>query len=221
MNGVNKQGPREKARLFGIESLSDQELLAILIRTGYKGCSALDIAAEILNDYSLIDLPKMDLSKILEFKGIKEAKALELLTCFELTKRIAYQEIQDKDIVESPTGLIEWLKQEIGHYQQEHFLVVFLNTKNHIISYRVIFKGTLDTSIVHPREIFKLAVQLSASRLICVHNHPSSDITPSSKDIEITKLLCMAGDTMGIPLLDHIIIGQNDYYSFRANQLID
>ena len=213
--------PREKAQMYGFQSLSNQELLAILIRTGYKGSSALHVAQDILDRFLLIELPSLDLSQILQIKGIKEAKGLELLASFELSKRISYQQVLDKNVVDTPDVLLKWLKSEIGFCHQEHFLVTFLNTKNHIISYRTIFIGTLDTSIVHPREIFKAAIQLSASKIICVHNHPSSDSKPSNKDVELTKMLQEAGALVGIPLLDHIIIGQNSFFSFKANQLIE
>jgi len=187
--------------------------LAILIRCGYHGCSALQIADKLLSKYGLINLPLLSLKDIMMIKGLKQTKALELLACFELSKRILAQKCINNDIVKNPESLILWLRQQMGFNQQEHFMVVFLNTKNHIINHKTLFIGSLDVSVAHPREIFKEAVACSASKLIVVHNHPSGDVTPSDKDIELTKILEKAGKLMGIPVIDHLIISKTGYYS--------
>lgn len=191
--------------------------MAILIRHGYQGCSALEIADQLLASYGLANLAVLTLAQIKAVKGLKDTKALELLACFELSKRMLSSQTLKTDIIRNPDNLLLWLRQEIGFNHQEHFLIVFLNTKNHIIRHQTLFIGSLDVSIAHPREIFKAAVACSAAKFIAVHNHPSGDITPSEKDIELTKILENAGKMMGIPLVDHLIVSRSDYYSILHN----
>ena len=211
---INEQErPREKAWRYGIRSLSDEEVLAILVRNGYKGKSSLQIASEILLLYPLQQLPYLEISNLTEIKGIKEIKALELLANFELARRVSEREVQKRDIVTNQTVLLEWVKKEIGYATQEHFIAIYLTTKNHIIAYKKLFSGTLNTSVVHPREIFKWAVSYSAAKIICVHNHPSMDCSPSKQDIALTELLVEAGEMMGIPVVDHLIVSGKNYYS--------
>lgn len=208
--------PREKLIQYGVRSLSDTELLALVMRSGTKACSVLDLAQTILDQAKgLLGLATLEYHHLVQIPGIKKAKACELLAIGELSRRMALTQSMDVDIVDQPMRLIQWLRKELGGLDQEHFLVVFLNTKNHILGYRILFRGGLDRSIVHPREIFKHAVAYSAARIIVVHNHPSGDVTPSSNDYQVTQVLEEAGATMGIPLLDHIIISQSGYTSLR------
>ncbi|MDD3923989.1 MAG: DNA repair protein RadC [Erysipelotrichaceae bacterium] len=209
--------PRERAVSVGVENLHDRELLAILIRHGYQGCSALGIADELLNKYGLAKLPSLSLKQITNIKGIKKVKALELLACFELSNRIMSQQIFDEDVIDNSQKLVKWLRSQLGFVQQEHFIVVFLNTKNHIITYKTLFVGSLDVSVAHPREIFKEAVACSAAKFIAVHNHPSGDVTPSEKDVSLTDILSKAGKMMGIPLIDHLIVSRFSYHSIMHN----
>jgi len=118
-------------------------------------------------------------------------------------------------VIDQPSRLVNWLKKELGSSQQEQFMVVFLNTKNHIIGHKILYMGGLDRSIVHPREVYKEALKVSAARIIVVHNHPSGDVHPSENDHLVTKVLEEAGDTMGIPLLDHLIVSHYGYTSLR------
>ncbi len=213
--------PREKALKYGVKSLSNIELLAILIRSGYQGCSSLKIAEDILvKACGIGNLSRLKLSDFLKIKGIKETKALELLTCIELSKRMAYEECLETDVIDKPNKLVSWLNKEIGSSDQEEFMVVYLNVKNRIIGYRILFKGTIDSSIVHPREIFKEALLLSSSRVLLVHNHPSGDITPSEADIQSTLKIIEAGKLMGIKVIDHIIVTNNRYFSFANAEII-
>jgi DNA repair protein RadC len=211
------QRPREKAIKLGVDQLHDRELLAIMIRHGYQGCSALQIADQLLMEFGLDRLPSLSLKQITKIKGLKDIKAIELLACFELSKRIMANQVLSTDVVNNPQTLIDWLKRQVGFLQQEHFIVVFLNTKNHIITYKTLFIGSLDVSVAHPREIFKEAVACSAAKIIAVHNHPSGDVTPSEKDVSLTELLNKAGKMMGIPLIDHLIVSKHSYHSIMHN----
>lgn len=211
------QRPREKAIKLGVDQLHDRELLAIMIRHGYQGCSALQIADQLLMEFGLDRLPSLSLKQITKIKGLKDIKAIELLACFELSKRIMAYQVLSTDVVNNPQTLIDWLKRQVGFLQQEHFIVVFLNTKNHIITYKTLFIGSLDVSVAHPREIFKEAVACSAAKIIAVHNHPSGDVTPSEKDVSLTDLLNKAGKMMGIPLIDHLIVSKHSYHSIMHN----
>lgn len=216
-----EERPREKAELYGIKSLSNVELLAILIRSGYEGTSSLQIAENLIRKSNgLSFLSRLSLQDLFEIKGIKKVKALELLACFELSKRMAFCEAMNRDIMDNPNALIHWLRLELGNETQERFLVVYLNVKNHILSYDILFTGTVDSSLVHPREIFKEACLKSASRIILVHNHPSTDLKPSSADIELTKKLVDGSEVIGIEVLDHIIVSNQGFMSFRASGLL-
>ena len=204
-----------------MDKLSNRELLAILIRVGYRGNSALDISDEILKmTNGVAKLPSTTLKDLMKVKGIKKAKGIELVAVFELVKRCHYQMCLDVDIIDSPKVVISWLQKELGSLKQEHFLVVFLDTKNHIIATKSLYIGGLNSSVVHPREIFKEAFSRSASKLIIVHNHPSQDVTPSSNDIEVTNNLCEVAKIMNIPIIDHIIVSGSNYFSFKENSLL-
>lgn len=216
-----QERPREKAFKFGIKVLSNRELLALLIRSGYQKQSALDIADNLLREYgSLRNCLTLDLKELMKHKGIKIAKGLEILATIELAKRMMYEDVEQKDIVTSPSSLISWLKLRFGDLQQEHFVVVFLNTKNCICDYEIISKGGLDSANVHPREVFKKAIKIGCAKIICAHNHPSFDVTPSNADIEVTKKLVEASKMLNIFLVDHVIVGPKHYYSFKENNLI-
>lgn len=221
---INKEErPREKARISGISTLSNRDLLAIILRSGTNGISAMQLADMILNESgSLCDLMSLDFAQLNQIKGIKEAKALQLLSCFELSKRIAFDESRQMEIqVDHPKILADWLNKEIGFTSQEHFIVIFLDNKNKIISYKTLFIGSLNSSIVHPREVFKAAIEIKAAKIIVAHNHPSGDMEVSDADIVSTKALSETGKIVGIPLLDHLIVGKNKYISFAQKLLID
>jgi len=212
--------PREKVILYGVQTLANRELLAILLRTGYQGKSSLELADEVLRVGGIGQLPQMTLQDWTNFKGIKEAKAIELMAVFELVRRCSFEYAKNVDVVTSPERLIDWLKREIGHLQQEHFLVVFLNVKNHIIGYKTIFIGGLDKANIHPREIFKEAFSRSACKIVLVHNHPSQDVIPSKEDHYVTMQLQDVSKIMHIPIVDHIIVSSHRWFSFRKQGLI-
>lgn len=204
----------------GVQSLANRELLALIIRSGNKNNSVLDIADQILlKSDGLNYFVKLEKEDLMSIKGIKENKALELLACIELSKRLAYQKFKNSETW-SFQNQINWLQQLIGSEKNEHFLALFLDTKNHVMCYETLFIGTLDKSVVHPREIFKEAVRKSASKIIIAHNHPSNDCTPSISDMQTTDRIKEAGEVMGIPVIDHIIVGHGSYFSFAEAGLL-
>lgn len=204
----------------GIHTLANRELLALIIRSGNKNNNVLEIADQILLRYDgLNNILKMEIEDLMSIKGIKENKALELLACIELSKRLAYHKFKNSEDW-SFKNQISWLQQILGSEANEHFMVLFLDTKNKIISYGTIFVGTLDKSIVHPREVFKEAVRRSAGKIVIAHNHPSNDCTPSMSDVETTERMKEAGEIIGIPIVDHIIVGHGSYFSFAEAGLI-
>ena len=214
--------PREKAKQFGIQTLSNRELLALLLRSGTKKKSVLEVGDEVLAlKDSLGALSQISLLELKRISGIQDAKALELLAAFEIGKRIAFDEVIHRRSIEHPEDIMVWLSQEIGYAQQEHFLVLFLDQRNHVISYKTLFIGTLTKASVHPREIFKEAMKQGCAKIICVHNHPSGDTTPSDADIMLTNAIVEAGNMVAIPLVDHLIVSQNTYTSFRQCELMD
>ena len=213
--------PREKALKYGVSTLSNRELLAILLRSGINNISSLELADNILiKSNGLKGIRQLGINELKKIKGIQDVKAIELLVTFELANRILYQESLDKNVVSSPESLINWLRLEIGYLKQENFVVIFLDTKHHIIDYKIVFKGTLNASLVHAREIYKEAISKSASAIIVSHNHPSGDCTPSKADIEVSERLYDVGNLMEIRLIDHIIVSENDYFSFAKNSLL-
>ena len=209
--------PREKALEYGLSSLCDFELIAIILRSGYQGVSVTSLAQQVLDKYPLDKLSNISIDDIIKIKGIKEAKALELLVCFELSKRVSLYIGKREDVINNPKALLNFIKSEIGSLSNEQFLVVCLNTKNVIIKYKIMFIGTVDVTVVHPRDIFKFAIKNNATRIICAHNHPSGDVTPSKQDIEITKIIKETGEMVGIPLLDHIIVSNSEVYSILGS----
>jgi len=218
---VNER-PREKALKYGIATLSNRELLALLLRSGNSGFSVFDIADELINVHgSLAKLGHLDITELMKHKGIKVAKALELQACMELTTRMLAEELADIDVINSPQQLVSWLRLKFGWETQEQFIVVFLNVKNAIAHYEVVAKGGLDSTFVHPREVFKQAIKLSCAKIICVHNHPSGDVQASKADIDVTKALLQAAKLLRIELLDHLIISDRAYFSFKDNGLLN
>ncbi len=219
---AKNERPREKALKYGIKILSNRELLALLLRSGFSNYSSLDIADDLLSTHgSLNRLLHLEISELCQHRGIKIAKALELLACTELASRMMSEELEESDVISSPQLLVNWLRLKFGFENQEQFIVVFLNVKNKVCYHEVISKGGLDSASVHPREVFKQAIRLSCAKIICVHNHPSGDVEPSPTDMAVTKSLLEAARVLKIDLLDHIIIGSSRHFSFKDNGLLN
>lgn len=208
--------PRERLVRQGASSLSNQELIAILLRTGTKQESVLHLANRVLNYFEQIqELKNASIEEITAVKGIGQAKAVQLLAAVELGKRLSQQKTDDKFTIRSPKDAATYLMQDMTSLNQEHFVTLFLNVKNQILHKQTIFIGSLNASIVHPREIFREAVKRSAASIICAHNHPSGNPAPSKEDIDVTKRLYEAGLLMGIELIDHVIIGDHQFISLK------
>ncbi|WP_100794399.1 RadC family protein [Viridibacillus soli] len=208
--------PRERLKRQGAESLSNQELIAILLRTGTKEESVLHLANRVLTSFEqLHELKHAAIEEIMSVKGIGEAKAIQLLAAIELGRRLAQQRTEERYTIRSPQDAATYLMADMTALLQEHFVALFMNVKNQIIHKQTIFIGSLNASIVHPREIFREAVKRSAASIICAHNHPSGNPAPSPEDIEVTKRIQEAGYIMGIELLDHVIIGDHQFISLK------
>lgn len=213
--------PREKLVKYGVSSLSNTELLAILIRTGTKDASAIDLARQILstNQMGLRVLTDSTVEELSQVKGIGMSKACQLLSAIELGKRLASSS-KDVYCIKSPKDVSDLLMEEMRYYKKEYFKTILLNTKNEAISLELISVGSLNSSLVHPREVFVNAIKKSTSSIILVHNHPSGNPYPSKEDISITKRLIEAGRIIGIDVLDHVIIGDGSYCSLKEQAMI-
>ncbi|MGW7886047.1 RadC family protein [Staphylococcus xylosus] len=219
---ANNQKPRERLINNGSAHLSDVELLAILINTGRKGFSSLDIANELLKSVeSLKQLKALSINDLNKVKGIGLYKALILKAAFELGERMHSGSLEEKIQITSPQDVANFMMGKIEHLTQEKFIVLFLNSKNVIIKQKTIFIGTLNSSVIHPREIFSEAIKCASNAIVVLHNHPSGDTTPSKEDIRATNRLRECGEILGIDLLDHIIIGDHTYMSMVEDGYFD
>lgn len=212
----HEERPRERMMHYGAESLSQAELLAILLRTGTRRESAIHIAQRILNQIgSLRQLADLSIEELMTIKGIGPAKAVQLKAGIELGRRMANSRLNEPVTIRSPQDAAELLTEQLRYLQKEHFVCLFLNTKNHVVAQETLSMGSLNASIVHPREVFRAAIKCSSASIICAHNHPSGDPTPSPEDISLTKRLLQAGDIVGIDVLDHLIIGDSSFVSLK------
>jgi len=212
--------PREKLLELGKENLTNSELLSILLKTGLKGENVENISLKLLNKYNIEELKDISLEELISIKGIGKVKAIELIASIELGKRIYLKENKKLNKLSTPKDIYEYVKYLFVDKKQEYFYCLYFNNKQELINKKLLFIGTINQSITHPREIFKEAYKLSASTIICIHNHPSNDTTPSKEDIRFTKSLVEIGKIQGIPIIDHIIIGNNNYYSFLEQNKI-
>lgn len=216
--------PYEKCLRYGAESLTNTELLAVLLRTGVKGMNALELARNILNlqteEESLLNIHQLTLSKLKRIKGIGSVKAIQILCISELAKRLAKSTAKEGLIFHSPSTIAKYYMEEMRHQKQENMKLLMLNTKTKLIGETNISKGTVNASLISPRELFIEALNCEAVSIILLHNHPSGDPTPSESDILLTNRIKAAGELIGVELLDHIIIGNNCYISFLEEKMI-
>jgi DNA repair protein RadC len=208
--------PRERFIQNGPASLSNHELIAILLRTGTKDESVLQLSNRLLTNFEGLRLLKdATLEEMTEIKGIGQAKAIQILAAVEIGRRITNLNYTDRYVIRSPEDGANYVMNDMRFLSQEHFVCLYLNTKNQVIHKQTIFIGSLNASIVHPREVFREALKRSAASIICLHNHPSGDPSPSREDIEVTKRLVECGKMIGIDVLDHLIIGENKFVSLK------
>ena len=209
--------PRERLLKEGAQALSNQELIAVILGTGTRKESVLQLSQRILHYFNGLRLLKESTVKELKLiNGVGDTKAMQLLAAIELGSRVhKLAQVEDRVVIRSPEDVSRFVMEDMRFLQQEHFVALYLNTKNYVIHKKTVFIGSLNSSIVHPREIFKEAFRHSAASIICLHNHPSGDPTPSREDIEVTKRLVESGRVVGIELLDHIIIGDKKFTSMK------
>ncbi len=207
--------PRERLVKKGPASLSDSELLAIILRTGSRKENVLNLSQRILNQYNLKQLSRINLTQLMKVHGIKESKAAQISACFEIARRLESCTEDIKPKINSPEDVYRLIYPRLREQKKEMFIELCLDTKNQVIKEETISIGSLNANIVHPREVFKMALAESAAHIIVAHNHPSGDPTPSREDIEITKKLVETGSIMGITVLDHVIIGDGRHFSMK------
>lgn len=211
-----EERPRERLLKLGPRALSNQELLSIILGSGTKHESVLLLAQRLLMHFEGLSLLKdASVEELTAIKGIGVVKAVNIIASIELGRRMHALKSKDSSVIRSPEDGADFVMEEMRDLKQEHFVVLFLNTKNQVIHKQTIFIGSLNASIVHPREVFKEAVKRSAASIICAHNHPSGDPTPSQEDIHVTKRLAESGKMLGIELLDHLVIGDRKFVSLK------
>lgn len=208
--------PRERLYQYGSENLSDEELISIILKTGTKGMSVKEVSLKLLENVGNIKrLKDIGINTLMGINGIGRVKAIEIKAAIELGRRIYIENNKLSGVIlNNSLKIYEYFKDLVGNKKQEYFYTVYVDTKGRYIDKKCLFVGTINNSIVHPREIFKEAYLLSANGIICIHNHPSGDPTPSKEDVMITKKIKEIAMIHGIKLVDHLIVGVNSYYSF-------
>jgi DNA repair protein RadC len=209
--------PREKLMQYGPARLSNSELLAIILRSGKKGENVVDLSNKILKKFKAENLPAISFGELKTFPGLGPAKACEILACFELGKRLLKGKAAEFYL--KPEDVYKELR-DIRDHKKEHFVIFFLDSRNQEIRRDVISVGSLNASLVHPREVFEPAVKNLAAQVILAHNHPSGDTEPSENDLELNKRLVEAGKILGIEVIDHVIIAKNGYLSFKEKGIL-
>ncbi|HWH70669.1 MAG TPA: DNA repair protein RadC [Candidatus Sulfotelmatobacter sp.] len=218
----DSERPRERLLAQGADALKKSELIAILLRTGTQGVSAIEVAEQLLQAHETLDnLSRATVPELRRIKGIGRDKAVTLVAAFTLARLLAREMRQEFPTLDTPERVADLLREDNRLYEVEHFQVLLLNTRRKLIRVEKISQGTLDTILVHPREVFKVAIVANAAALVLVHNHPSGDPTPSEADIKVTRDLIRAGQLLKIEVLDHVILGRasqerpKDYLSLR------
>jgi DNA repair protein RadC len=211
--------PREKLLLKGKKSLSDSELLAILMGSGSRDETVVDLSKRILRDNKndLLQLSHLTIQDLVKYKGVGEAKAIGIIAALELGNRIRSQKALTKTTLISSKNTFEYLQGIMGYSDYENFYIILLNRAKKIIRTEKVSEGSIAETVVDPKKIFRIALSYAASAIILSHNHPSGNISPSQQDIEITRKIVAAGRLLAIDVVDHIIIGNNSYYSFADN----
>lgn len=218
-----EERPREKLLAYGPSGLSNAELLAILLRSGTRKKSVLRIAEEILahiKEQGLVGMVHISAAELAKIDGVGKVKAATLQAAVELARRLAVQQSAKIQMITGPEDVARYAMPHYRFEQKEHFAVLLLNTKNHVISMPEVSVGSLSASVVHPREVFRAAIDHAAAAMILLHNHPSGDPTPSREDIAVTERLVKAGKIMDIPVLDHVVLGRDRFISLKEKGLL-
>lgn len=213
-----EERPYEKCERFGAEQLTDIELLAVILRTGTRGESSLNLAGHILHGLDskqgLLNIHHWNKEQLLRIRGIGKVKAIQILCLSELAKRLSKASATKRLCFTEPKSIAEYYMEDMRHLKQEHMKLLLFNTKTRLLGETEVSKGTVNASLISPRELFIEALQKNAVSMILLHNHPSGDPAPSREDIQVTRRIREAGELIGVTLLDHIIIGNNCYMSF-------
>lgn len=212
-----EERPRERFKKYGVEALSNEELLSILLRTGTGNKSVKEVSLDILKLYKMDELKDINFNSLKSIKGVGEVKAITILSAIEFGKRV----LSKKDLIyQIKTGddVFDLVKDEMSNLLQEKFMAIYLDTKNMVIDKKVLFVGTVNSSSITPRDVFREGVKLNSAKMVLVHNHPAGSVNPSFEDIYITNEFIKLGRMMGISVIDHLIIGKNSYYSFRKDK---
>ena len=207
--------PRERFLKHGPEALSDAELFAIILRTGTLDENVIDMSNRLIAEYGLDKLFDCSLKELQKIKGIGPSKAMQILAMAELGKRYNQSQIPQKKKITCAEDVFNLMHEKLKDKKEEHFYVLMLNNLSYLIDERLISKGTLDKTLIHPREIFRYAIKNASSKIILVHNHPDGDPMPSLNDLEVTEELVKAGNLIGIKIIDHVIIGKNRKWSWK------
>lgn len=216
-----QERPRERFLKYSSEMIQTHELIAIIMRTGSRQESVLELSKRVFYQYDDVkELSNASIHDLMKIKGIGESKAISLMAAFELGRRAHMMNFEKKIRLISPEKIYLFLKDQLELKTQEHLIGLYLNTKGELIKKKTLFIGSLNSSLIHPREIFKYAVINSAASIVIVHNHPSGDPTPSQNDIDVTKIIHKNSLMMDILLMDHIIIGRDRYFSFKEKGII-
>src|SRR3989338_1951625 len=204
--------PRERLKQNGVDVLSNCELLAVILQKGTKNENVIDMSNRLLAKHSIDKLSECSLTELKDIPGIGDAKAMQILALLEFSKRIKGGSIAEK-VVSNSEDIAKYYMEKLRDKKKEHFIAVFLDSKNKIIKDEVISVGTLNASLVHPREVFNEAIKCSANSVILVHNHPSGSVEPSDEDYRVNKVLVETGNLVGIKVLDHLVVGNNKFIS--------
>jgi DNA repair protein RadC len=213
----SSESPRERMTRLGAGTLRSDELLAIVMQSGGKSSSVFELSSSVLTSvggiYGLVDV---QVEELMNIPGIGRGKALQIAACVELGRRITRKPTDIRLQIRSAQDAAEYVMDRMRHLKKEHFIILHLDTKHRLVGEETCSVGSLDASIVHPREIFRSAIRKSASAILCLHNHPSGDPTPSQEDIAVTRRLCESGRILGIDVLDHIVVGDGRFISLLA-----
>lgn len=215
-----EERPREKLIKHGPKFLTNSELLAIILGIGNKKENVLSLSSKILNSYNLKLLSKANVSKLAKEYGIGEAKACQIIACFELGRRLSSFREEKKTAIKNAKDIVKIFSFEMNSLKQENLKAIYLDSRNRIIKEKTIFVGSFNESVINQREIFRIAMEENAAAVILIHNHPSGDSNPSMADIEATQEIIKAGEILKIPLIDNIILGDRKYFSFKEKGLI-
>lgn len=215
-----EERPREKLIMYGARVLTNAELLAIILRNGTKRENVLELSKNLLKENNLKSLSRKRVNVLMRIFGIGQSKACQIVACFELGRRLASFKDKQSNSINNVRDVVKLFLPGISFLKKEHFKSIFLDSRKRIIKDETIFIGSLNASIIHPREIFQAAFEEGAAAIILLHNHPSGDPNPSDDDIKITKQLVKAGEILGIEIVDHIIIGHNKYFSFKEKDYL-